>query len=101
MRHLKPCSCRVACSNMLIARYMRHCSSYLMSTISNVTKSLQEEAAKLLPKPLQIFGPLSRLLAKHMIHKFAAKWEDISQAAKSEKVCRCQTLFTPAVGMTQ
>ena len=69
--------------------------------VSDFTKSLQEEAAKLLPKPLQMFGPLSRLLAKLMIHQFAAKWEDISQAATLEKVCRCQTLFAPAAGMTQ
>ena len=39
--------------------------------------SLQEDAVKLLPKPLQMFGALSRLLARHIIQQFAAKWKDI------------------------
>ena len=51
--------------------------------------SLQEDAVKLLPKPLQMFGPLSRLLARHIIRKFAAKWEDVNQAATLEKVHVC------------
>lgn len=50
---------------------------------------LQEDAVKLLPKPLQVFGMLSRLLARHIVRQFAAKWQDIHQAATLEKVCLC------------
>lgn len=49
-----------------------HASSYML---------LQEDAVQLLPKPLQVFGILSRLLARHIVHQFAAKWQDINGGA--------------------
>ena len=80
---------------------MCHANAFsdVISNIRNNIMSLQEEAVKLLPKPLQMFGPLSRLLARHIIHQFAAKWKDIDQAATLEKVCRCSKLFAAAAGM--
>lgn len=48
---------------------------------------LQELAVGLLPKPLQLFGPLSRLLIKYMLRQMEAKWKDVDQAASLNKVC--------------
>lgn len=42
---------------------------------------------RLLPKPLQLLGPLSRLLVRYVLRQFEAKWQDVDQEASLDKVC--------------
>ncbi|KAL3132827.1 hypothetical protein ABBQ38_006752 [Trebouxia sp. C0009 RCD-2024] len=72
-----------------ILRWNAACDSILAygrSTFIQAVLASPELAVGLLPKPLQLFGPLSRLLIRYMLRQVAAKWKDVDQAASLDKI---------------